>query len=107
MKKCYSFFVLMLLSTLYAIAQQESAAATNTFNRVQTVIVALAYSIVGCVAVWKIIEAAISYMAKNKDQRTESDAKELKESILRVVIGCAIVFGAVAIGSWIVSAVRQ
>jgi Na+-driven multidrug efflux pump len=106
MKKYYSFFVLILFSTVCAVAQQESAAAKSTFDKVQTVIVALAYSIVGCIAVWKILEAAITYMGKNKDQRSENDAKDLKESILRVVIGCAIVFGAVAIGNWIVNAVK-
>jgi heme/copper-type cytochrome/quinol oxidase subunit 2 len=106
MKKYYSFLVLTIFSTFSALAQQESAAAKSTFDKIQTVIVSIAYAAVLCVAIWKIVEGALTYMAKNKDQRNESDAKELKETILRVVIGAALVFGAVALGNWIVTAVR-
>jgi flagellar basal body-associated protein FliL len=106
MKKYISFFGLTLLSTMYAVAQTESAAAQGAAVKIQAVVVGLAYSVVGLVAIYKIVTSAITYMAKDKDQRSESDAKELKDSLFRVIVGAALVFGAVALGNWMISALR-
>jgi hypothetical protein len=106
MKKYISFFSLMITSTMYAIGQTTSVAADMTASKIQTVIVGIAYSVVGLVAIYKIITSAITYMSKDKDQRTESDAKDLKDSLFRVIVGTALVFAAVALGNWIISVLR-
>ena len=108
MKKYISFISLMALSTLYSAAQtaQSSAEATNMANKIQSVVVGIAYSVVGLVAIYKIVTSAISYMAKDKDQRSEGDAKDLKDSLFRVIVGAALVFGAIALGNWIVGALK-
>ena len=91
---------------MYAVAQTESATAKSMADKIQAVVVGIAYSVVGLVAIYKIVTSSIAYMAKDKDQRSESDAKELKDSLFRVIVGAALVFGAVALGNWIVSVLR-
>jgi H+/gluconate symporter-like permease len=100
-KKTQILFVVLC----YSIVSYAQALDT-TAKKIQSLVVNIGNIVIALLVGVLLLWAGVSYMVKDKNDRSEEDTKELKSKIMRIIIGAAIGFGAVNIADWIISAIK-